>query len=357
MKSTVQRKTNRNIPWKKSLCAGMLLISVTQVWAETPLLLAEQLPSNSRLEHASPTPQQTHVVEGTVIDAKGEPLLGVTVRVKGTKNAVVTDLDGHFKIQVQRDATLELSYVGYTPKEIKATSTNKPIVLEEDSKVLNEVVVTALGIKRAEKALSYNVQKVTADELTRNKDANCGNSLVGKVAGVQINAGAGGAGSAVRVVMRGTKSIEKSNNVLYVIDGIPMYNHAFGGGEGAYSTPMGSESSADINPEDIESVNMLTGPSAAALYGSDAANGVVIINTKRGSKDKTSVTVSNSSTFSCATFLPKIQNSYGTSSGLMSWGAKQAGDFDIAKFFNTGSNIINSVSLSTGNSRNQTYLT
>ena len=356
MKSTVQRKTKRNIPWKKSLCAGMLLISVTQVWAGTPLLLAEQLPSNSRLEHASPTPQQTHVVEGTVIDAKGEPLLGVTVRVKGTKNAVVTDLDGRFKIQALRDATLELSYVGYTPKEIKATSTNKPIVLEEDSKVLNEVVVTALGIKRAEKALSYNVQKVTADELTRNKDANFVNSLVGKVAGVQINAGAGGAGSAVRVVMRGTKSIEKSNNVLYVIDGIPMYNHAFGGGEGAYSTPMGSESSADINPEDIESVNMLTGPSAAALYGSDAANGVVIINTKRGSKDKTSVTVSNSSTFSRATFLPKIQNSYGTSSGLMSWGAKQAGDFDIAKFFNTGSNIINSVSLSTGNSRNQTYL-
>ena len=129
MKSTVQRKTNRNIHWKKSLCAGMLLISVTQVWAGTPLLLAEQLPSNSRLEHASPTPQQTHVVEGTVIDAKGEPLLGVTVRVKGTKNAVVTDLDGRFKIQALRDATLELSYVGYTPKEIKATSTNKPIVL------------------------------------------------------------------------------------------------------------------------------------------------------------------------------------------------------------------------------------
>ena len=126
-----------------------------------------------------------------MIDAKGEPLLGVTVRVKGTKNAVVTDLDGRFKIQAPRDATLELSYVGYTPKEIKATSTNKPIVLEEDSKVLNEVVVTALGIKRAEKALSYNVQKVTADELTRNKDANFVNSLVGKVAGVQINAGAG----------------------------------------------------------------------------------------------------------------------------------------------------------------------
>ena len=184
MKSTVQKKTSRNIPWKKSLCVGMLFISATHVWAENPLLLAASLPSTLRFETILPAPQQTHVVEGNVTDVKGEPLLGVTVRVKGTKNAVVTDLDGHFKIQASRDAVLELSYVGYTSKEIKANTINKPIVLEENSKVLNEVVVTALGIKRAEKALSYNVQKVTADELTRNKDANFVNSLVGKVAGL-----------------------------------------------------------------------------------------------------------------------------------------------------------------------------
>lgn len=299
-------------------------------------------------------------VTGRVVDDAGEPVIGATVRIKGSKtgaNGVITDIDGKFTLTAPKGAVLSVSYIGMNSQEVKVTGSGSlNITLKPEAHTIDQVVVTALGIKRAEKALSYNVQKVSAEELTRNKDANFVNSLVGKVAGVQINSGAGGAGSAVRVVMRGIKSIEKSNNVLYVIDGVPMYNHSFGGGEGAYSTPMGSESSADINPEDIESVNMLTGPSAAALYGSDAANGVVIINTKRGSKDKTTVTVSNSSTFSRATFLPKIQNSYGTSSGLMSWGTKQNGDFDIAKFFNTGSNIINSVSLSTGNSKNQTYI-
>lgn len=299
-------------------------------------------------------------VTGRVVDEAGEPVIGATIRIKGGKaatNGAITDADGKFSLTIPKGATLLVSYIGMATQEVKhAGSGSLNIVLKSDALTIDQVVVTALGIKRAEKALSYNVQKVSAEELTRNKDANFVNSLVGKVAGVQINAGAGGAGSAVRVVMRGTKSIEKSNNVLYVIDGVPMYNHSFGGGEGAYSTPMGSESSADINPEDIESVNMLTGPSAAALYGSDAANGVVIINTKRGNKDKTTVTVSNSSTFSHATFLPKSQNSYGTSSGLMSWGSQQNGNFDIAKFFNTGSNIINSVSLSTGNNKNQTYI-
>ena len=133
---------------------------------------------------------------------------------------------------------------------------------------VENVVVTALGIKRQEKALSYNVQQVKSEELTTVKDANFMNSLVGKVAGVQINSGASGPGASARVVMRGEKSIEKGNNVLYVIDGIPMYNHSFGGDGGTYAKQAGSESAADINPEDIESINMLTGPSAAALYGS-----------------------------------------------------------------------------------------
>lgn len=130
-----------------------------------------------------------------------------------------------------------------------------------------------------------------------------------------------------------------------------MYNHSFGGTGGSYAQQTGSESSADINPEDIESINMLTGPSAAALYGSDAANGAVIINTKRGAKDRTTVTVSNSTMFSKATMLPETQSKYGTSTGLMNWGAEVNSDFDPAKFFNTGSSIINSVALSTGNSK------
>ena len=301
---------------------------------------------------------QQKTFSGVVKDAKGEPLIGVSVVEKGTSNGVVTDLNGHFSLKTtSAKPTLTFSYIGYASQTVMPSgAVLQDIVLKEEGHEIGEVVVTALGIKREQKALSYNVQQIKGDKLTAVKDPNFVNSLVGKVAGVQINAGAGGAGSAVRVVMRGSKSIEKGNNVLYVIDGIPMYNHSFGGAGNSFGTKAGSESSADINPEDIESINMLTGPSAAALYGSDAANGVVIINTKRGTKEKTSVTISNSSMFSTATMLPRTQHSYGTSNGMLSWGKKQESDFDPAKFFNTGSNIINSVALSTGNQKNQTYL-
>ena len=223
---------------------------------------------------------------------------------------------------------------------------------------LDEVVVTALGIKRAEKALSYNVQKVKGDQITMVKDANFMNSLAGKVAGVTINAGAAGPGSSTRVVMRGMKSIEKGNTALYVIDGIPMYNRNFDGGGGVYGGSTGSEAAADINPEDIESVNMLTGPSAAALYGSAAANGVIIINTKKGAEGKTVVTINNSTTFSKAYMMPDMQSRYGkTAADYESWGEllPESYSYDPANFFNTGTNIINSASLSTGNARNQTY--
>ena len=157
--------------------------------------------------------------------------------------------------------------------------------------------------------------------------------------------------------MRGMKSLEKSNAALYVIDGIPMYNNSFGGDAGGTMTAqVGSESIADINPEDIESINMLTGPSAAALYGSDAANGVVLINTKRGAEGKTTVTISNTTMFSKAYMMPEMQNRYGTSNTTFSWGDKINGTFDAKDFFNTGTNVINSVSLSTGTQKNQTYI-
>lgn len=295
-------------------------------------------------------------IQGRVLDKDGMPLIGVSVRTEGAGNeGTVTDMDGNFSFEGTAGRHVVVSYIGYKNQTLKAGD-NMNVVLQEDSKLLGDVVVTALGIKREQKALSYNVQQLKGDELNNVKDANFANSLVGKVAGVQINSGASGAGGSVRVVMRGAKSIEKDNNVLYVIDGIPMYNHSFGGTGGSYAQQTGSESSADINPEDIESINMLTGPSAAALYGSDAANGAVIINTKRGAKDRTTVTVSNSTMFSKATMLPETQSKYGTSTGLMNWGAEVNSDFDPAKFFNTGSSIINSVALSTGNSKNQTYI-
>ena len=217
------------------------------------------------------------------------------------------------------------------------------VTMGEDTQTLDEVVVTALGIKREQKALSYNVQQVKGEALTAVKDANFINSLAGKVAGVQISSGATGAGGATRVVMRGMKSLTKNNNALYVIDGVPMFNTGSSGGDGQYGSMGGSDAVADLNPDDIESISMMTGPSAAALYGSAAANGVVLVNTKKGKKEKISLTVSNSTTFSKAYIMPEMQNRYGTSSGLFSWGDLTDKRYDPKDFFNTGSNIINSI--------------
>lgn len=297
------------------------------------------------------------VVKGVVSDSFG-PVIGAAVFVKGSSDGTTTGLDGDFTLTgLKKGDVIVISIIGYETQEI--VYEGQPVLnvlLKESTTFLDEVVVTALGIKREQKTLSYNVQSVDSEKLTAVKDASFVNSLVGKVAGVQISSGAGGPGSAARVVMRGTKSIQKSNNVLYVIDGIPMYNKNLGGEGGAYATSVGSESAADINPEDIESVSMLTGPSAAALYGSEAANGVILINTKKGSAESTHLTVSNSTTFSTVTMLPDMQYRYGTSSGTDSWGEKYASTFNARDFFNTGTNVINAFSLSTGNSRNQTYI-
>ncbi len=305
--------------------------------------------------------QQPIQVKGVVSDNFG-PIIGASVVVKGTTVGTSTGVDGSFSLTVPppspESAVLVFSFIGYETQEIPVgTKTDFRVTLSDSAVAVENVVVTALGIKRSEKALSYNVQQVKAEELTTVKDASFMNSLVGKVAGVQINSGSNGPGGGVRVVMRGEKSIEKGNNVLYVIDGVPMFNRNFGGNGGAMDVQTGSESIADINPEDIESINMLTGPSAAALYGSDAANGVVLINTKRGTKDRTVVNVSNSTTFSTVYMLPEMQNRYGASGNFGNWGGAITGsNYDAKKFFNTGTNVINSVSLSTGNEKNQTYM-
>lgn len=293
---------------------------------------------------------------GQVVDAKGEPLIGVSILEVGTTNGTITDIDGNFTLSVNEGATLEISYIGYKTQTLPVRAKLGQIVMKEDTEVLDEVVVTALGIKRSQKALSYNVQEVKGDALTAVKDANFMNSLAGKVAGVQISSGATGAGGAARVVMRGMKSLTKDNNALYVIDGVPVFNTGSSGGEGQYGTMGGSDAVADLNPDDIASVSMMTGPSAAALYGSAAANGVVLITTKKGQTEKTNLTVSNSTTFSKAYIMPEMQNRYGTSAGLFSWGAATDRRYDPSDFFNTGTNIINSIALSTGNAKNQTYL-
>ena len=304
--------------------------------------------------------QQGILISGTVKDENGDFMPGVNILIKGTTFGATTDASGKYAISVPGpESILVFSFIGYSTQEIVVgDNIEVNISMVEDSRQIDEVVVTALGIKRSKKALSYNVQEIGGDELTTVKSANFMNSLAGKVAGVQINSSAAGPGSAVQVVMRGTKSLSKSNNALYVIDGIPMYNSSAGNDtDGQYSGQPGSEGAADINPEDIETISLLTGPSAAALYGYEGANGVVLITTKRGRADKTSVSISNSTTFSTPLMMPKFQNTYGNITGETgSWGNETAYSYSPEKFFNTGSNVSNSISVATGNDRNQTYL-
>ena len=229
----------------------------------------------------------------------------------------------------------------------------------EDTQKLDEVVVTALGIKRSEKALSYNVQKVNNDALTSVKDANFVNSLNGKVAGVNIQRSASGVGGSTRVTMRGNKSISGDNNVLYVVDGVPIGNQAdrTGDGTGFGSGRTSGEGIANFNPDDIESVSVLTGPSAAALYGASAANGVILINTKKGEAGKMRIDVSSSVEFMTPLTMPKFQNRYGISGNYYSWGDKleNQSSYDPKDFFELGATFNNSFNLSTGNDKNQTY--
>ena len=302
-----------------------------------------------------------HKVTGRVVDSAGEPLIGATIMVEGSKDGVVTDIDGNYTIKAAPKAKLVISYVGYTAQTILVgDKTTIDVTLKEVANTMNEVVVTALGIKRAEKALSYNVQSVGSNELTRNKDANFVNSLNGKVAGVNISKSASGVGGATRVIMRGAKSIEGDNNVLYVIDGIPIFNYSGGSDSGIMGEGrVSSEGIADLNPEDIESISVLAGPSAAALYGSNAANGAILITTKKGKEGKVDISFSSSADFSSPLLMPEFQNTYGNKLGSYeSWGEKLAtpSSYDPKKdFFRTGTNFINALTLNMGNEFNQTF--
>ena len=302
-----------------------------------------------------------HKVTGRVVDSTGEPLIGATIMVEGTKEGAVTDIDGNFTINTTSKAKLVISYVGYTTQTILVgDKTTIDVTLKEVANTMNEVVVTALGIKRAEKALSYNVQSVGSNELTRNKDANFVNSLNGKVAGVNISKSGSGVGGATRVIMRGAKSIEGDNNVLYVIDGIPIFNFSGGRDSGIMGEGrVSSEGIADLNPEDIESISVLAGPSAAALYGSNAANGAILITTKKGKEGRVDISFSSSADFSSPLLMPEFQNTYGNKLGSYeSWGEKLAtpSSYDPKKdFFRTGTNFINALTLNMGNEFNQTF--
>ena len=305
---------------------------------------------------------KTIQIKGTVKDALGEPLIGVSVLVKGTSNGTVTDLDGRFSLNVSVGDILEFSYVGYAAQSVTVkNATPLDIVLSEDAQALDEVVVTALGIKREAKALTYNVQEIKAAGITKVKDANFVNSLSGKIAGVTINQSSSGTGGSSRVVMRGTKSLFGENNALYVLDGIPMQGLRTKQSDNFYESVEVADGDgiSNINPEDIESMSVLTGASAAALYGNRGANGVILITTKKGAIGKPRISYSNSTSFSRPFVTPEFQNTYGRKEGeFKSWGDKleKPSTYNPLDFFQTGFNTMNSIAVSTGTETNQTHI-
>ena len=303
---------------------------------------------------------KTIVVKGKVVDKGGEAVIGANILVKGTSTGAVTDLDGNYTLSVSPNATLVFSYIGMKSQTVAVNNRKQiDVTLEDEAKAIDAVVVTALGIKRSEKALSYNVQKVDNSALTKVKEANFVNSLSGKVAGVNITRSSAGIGGATSVVMRGSKSIAGNNNVLYVVDGMPIGNASRGGDGGEYGRPGSGEGISDFNSDDIESISVLTGPSAAALYGASAANGVIIINTKKGAAGSVKVNFSSNTEFLSAGVMPEFQNTYGTESNTYrSWGKKleTPSTFNPRDFFQGGYNTINSLNLSGGTDKNQTFV-
>lgn len=326
------------------------------------------------------TQQQAKAVAGIVLDETGEPVIGASVFEEGTRNGVVTDLDGKFSINVKANARLTVTYVGYTPQTVAVGGRNTlRIVLAPASNELNEVVVTALGIRREKKALGYAMQEVKTDGLTENKSFSVANMLQGKVAGVQIAQSGTGLGGSTRIVMRGLNSLSGNNQPLWVVDGIPINDDvqttaSQWGGTDSYGA------ASQINPEDIESISVLKGANAAALYGSRAQNGAIIVTTKSGQYNQPLTFEYNGNLEFSTIYSPyDYQNVYGQGSGGKydmnakgSWGPKMEGqsianwrssfygdtknptyamtpqkDF-IKDFYNTGSQINNSITASAG---------
>lgn len=318
-------------------------------------------PSAIKKDNTTAAVQPAVAVEGTVVDGAGQPLPNVAIQVKGTTRGVLTDEKGHFSINVESTDVLVFNFVGYDKKEIPVGSqTNIQVVLQETNKQLNTVVVTALGIKRSEKSITYSAQQVSGVELTKAKDPNLMNTLNGKVAGLTISSSASGVGGSAKVILRGNKSGLGNNQALYVIDGIPINNSVTNqpnsayGGSGSYD---GGDPISNLNPDDIESISVLKGASAAALYGSQGANGVVLITTKSGKAGRTVISFSSSNTLNTLAYKPKFQNNYGASSSTQSWGDKIAsGEQDnLSSFFQHGYNTTNSLSLAGGTDKMQTY--
>ncbi|WP_152285980.1 SusC/RagA family TonB-linked outer membrane protein [Flavicella marina] len=322
---------------------------------------------------------QEKSITGTVTTASdGVPLPGVSVFVEGTSRGTQTDFDGLFSIEASSGEKLKISFLGMKDVTITIGDSNSlNIALEEDSQALDEVIVTALGIKKEKKALTYSAQEVGGAELVTVKQTNPVNSLSGKSAGITITRSSSGVGGASKVVLRGNSSTT-NNDPLYVIDGVPMQNSGNGSngeapGTNVFGSQTGNRDGGDamsmINPDDIESMSVLKGASAAALYGSQGANGVILITTKKGKEGRLSANVSSAFTMDNVFTVPQLQSEYqsnsvgqpvaenGNVSDPKSWGAKTDGLSNNAKdFFQTGYTAIQSIALTAGTKKAQTYL-
>jgi TonB-linked SusC/RagA family outer membrane protein len=326
---------------------------------------------------------QTRLVTGKVVTSRdNQPIPDASVQLKGSSTGTVTSSDGTFKLSVPaEEATLVISYVGFTTIErILPKNVNElTLSLTENQNELGGVIVTALGISRKSKTLVYATQTVKPAELVEARDPNnVLNSLQGKIANAVVTQGSGGPGSGSRIVLRGNRSIQGTNNALIVVDGVPINNSTNGRPSSDFGGVQGSDGASNINPDDIASMTVLRGPSAAALYGSQAGNGVIIITTKQGKKDKLSIALNSGVATETAIGLPVVQNSYGQGNDAIldvdageSWGPKMDGssytDYlgnqatysaqpdNIKDFFRKGISLNNSISGTTGNEKTQTY--
>lgn len=314
--------SNRNIPSNNKLdisvkdaqistVMDMILDNSGYTYQELANNLIVIMPKGARLSSVK--------ITGKVLDQTGETLIGASVKIKGTSEGVTTDENGAFTINVPDDAVLIISYVGFKTQEIPvAGKTTLNITMQPNEKMMNEIVVTALGIKREQKALGYAVSTITSEQINASGNTNFASALYGKAAGVKITTAPGGATSAVNIQIRGVNSLNYNTQPLYVVDGVQIRNNNETGGAGGNTGDYWSDSRIrgngilDINPTDIENLTVLKGASATALYGSDASSGVVVITTKKGVKGRgLGVDVNYSATAERIAFAPQYQNVYG----------------------------------------------
>ncbi len=354
-------------------------------------VLKSQNPQSSAKVSTFNIEQKRAEIRGKVIDAKGEALIGVSVRVKGSDVGASTDVNGNFVLNAPDNAVLVFTYIGYITQEVAANGrTSVNVTLVEDRQSLSEVVVTAFGVTKAKRGLGYAVQEVRGDDFTESRQNNIANSLTGKIAGVDATQANSGAGGSSRVIIRGNTSLNGNQQPLYVVDGMPINNNNRGP---VTSTEKLNADRGDgissINPDDIATISVLKGGAAAALYGSQAANGVILITTKKGTAQKgVGVEITSDANFGSPSVFPNYQYEYGQgndgvkpataaaalSSGRLSYGAKMDGSmvlqFDgvmrpyspfyvkdnIKNFCELSQNITNTVAFSAGSEKLKTRL-